>query len=66
MNDYACCLLQAVITRGGRFLEAPVFGNKQLAKNGQLVIMAAGDKTLYDDCNSCFQAMSRNMFFLGK
>ena len=28
--------------------------------------MAAGDRTLYDDCSSCFQAMSRNMFHLGE
>lgn len=57
---------EAVITRGGRFLEAPVIGSKQLAKDGQLVVIAAGDKTLYDDCQSCLQAMARHMFYIGE
>jgi 3-hydroxyisobutyrate dehydrogenase-like beta-hydroxyacid dehydrogenase len=57
---------EAIITRGGRFLEAPVVGSKQLAKDGQLVVLAAGDKSLYDDCHSCFQAMGRHMFYLGE
>jgi len=54
------------VTRGGRFLEAPVIGSKQLAKDGQLVVIAAGDKSLYDDCQSCLQAMARHMFYLGE
>ena len=58
-------LLQAVVTRGGRFLEAPVIGSKQLAKDGQLVVVVAGDKSLYDDCQSCLQAMARHIFYLG-
>jgi len=59
------CVFQAVVTRGGRFLEAPVIGSKQLAKDGQLVVIAAGDRTLYDDCQSCLQAMARHMFYIG-
>ena len=58
--------VQAITARGGRFLEAPVIGSKELAKDGQLVILAAGDKTLYEDCFSCFQAMGRKMFHVGK
>jgi 3-hydroxyisobutyrate dehydrogenase-like beta-hydroxyacid dehydrogenase len=30
-----------------------------------LVILAAGDRTLFDDCQSCFQAMGKHSFFLG-
>jgi len=59
-------VFQAVVTRGGRFLEAPVIGSKQLAKDGQLVVITAGDKSLYDDCQSCLQAMARHMFYLGR
>lgn len=59
-------MFQAVITRGGRFLEVPVIGSKQLAKDGQLVVIAAGDRTLYDDCQSCLQAMARHMFYIGQ
>lgn len=54
------------MTRGGRFLEVPVIGSKQLAKEGQLVVIAAGDKTLYEDCQSCLQAMARHVFYLGQ
>jgi len=54
------------MTRGGRFLEAPVIGSKQLAKDGQLVVIASGDKSLYDDCQSCLQAMARHIFYLGE
>lgn len=57
---------EAITARGGRFLEAPVIGNKHLAKTGQLVILAAGDQTLYEDCDSCFRAMGRHIFHLGE
>jgi len=58
--------IQAVTTRGGRFLEAPVIGSRQPAMNGQLLILAAGDRTLFDDCYSCLEAMGRQTFFLGR
>ena len=36
--------LQAVKGKGGSFLEAPVSGSKKPAEDGQLVILAAGEK----------------------
>jgi len=51
--------------RGGRFLEAPVSGSRKSAENGQVVILAAGDRSLYMDGYSCFEAMGRKTFFLG-
>lgn len=57
--------LQVIVSRGGRFLEAPVSGNQQLSNDGMLVILAAGDRGLYEDCSSCFQAMGKTSFFLG-
>lgn len=57
---------EAIIARGGRYLEAPPIGNgKKAADDGELTIVAAGDKTLYEDCASCFQAMGKQTFFLG-
>ena len=56
---------QAVTARGGRFLEAPVIGSKQPAACGNLLILAAGDRSLYDDCYSCFEAMGKRTFYLG-
>lgn len=51
--------------RGGRYLEAPVNGSKKEAEQGNLVILAAGDRSLYMDCYSCFEAIGKKMFFLG-
>ncbi|XP_062482723.1 cytokine-like nuclear factor N-PAC isoform X12 [Pezoporus occidentalis] len=59
-------LSQVIVSRGGRFLEAPVSGNQQLSNDGMLVILAAGDRGLYEDCSSCFQAMGKTSFFLGE
>lgn len=58
--------LQAVIARGGRFLEAPVIGSKTPAQNGELVILSAGDISLHEDCFSCFQAIGKKTLYLGK
>jgi hypothetical protein len=40
-------------------------GSKTQAEEGTLIILAAGDRTLFDDCQSCFKAMSKNSFYLG-
>uniref|UniRef100_UPI00358E6849 cytokine-like nuclear factor N-PAC n=1 Tax=Myxine glutinosa TaxID=7769 RepID=UPI00358E6849 len=57
---------QVIISRGGRYLEAPASGNKHLSEEGLLILLAAGDRTLYDDCISCFQAVSKRSFYLGE
>lgn len=58
--------MQAITGKGGRYLEAQVQGSKIEAEEGTLVILAAGDRSLFDDCQSCFEAMGKNSFFLGK
>lgn len=65
MNSYSVFECQVITSRGGRFLEAPVAGSQQLSNDGMLVILAAGDRTVYEDCSSCFQAMGKTSFFLG-
>lgn len=40
-------------------------GSQQLSNDGMLVILSAGDRTVYEDCSSCFQAMGKTSFFLG-
>ncbi|XP_070553163.1 uncharacterized protein [Ptychodera flava] len=57
---------EAVTTRGGRYLEAPVLGSKKQAMDGTLMILSAGDKTLFEDCESCFSAMSKKYIYLGE
>lgn len=39
---------EAVMKKGGVFLEAPVSGSKAPAANGQLIFLCAGSKTLFD------------------
>lgn len=57
---------EAIIARGGRFVEAPVItSGKQQAEEGNLTVIASGDKSLFDDCHSCFQAISEHAFYLG-
>ena len=65
--DVETCLevAEAVTSRGGRFLEAPLCGSKQAAKRGCLTVLASGDKSLYDDCQSCFNAISKKAFYFG-
>ena len=38
--------MQGVASKGGRFLEAPVSGSKKPAEDGQLIILAAGEKVI--------------------
>lgn len=56
---------QAVTSRGGRFLEAPVSGTKKPAEDGQLIIMAAGHRDLFDDAEPAFSAMGKMAVYLG-
>lgn len=57
---------EAIIARGGRYVEASMIGNgKQQAEEGNLILVLAGDKSLFDDCKSTFQAISSHAFYLG-
>ncbi|KAK0041652.1 oxidoreductase GLYR1 [Biomphalaria pfeifferi] len=55
----------AIMARGGAFLEAPVCGSRVPALEGQLLILSSGDRKLFDDCYSCFEAMGKKSFYLG-
>ena len=57
---------EAILARGGRYLEAPLIGSGKIqAEEGNLTLIVAGDKSLFDECNSCFQAISKHAFYLG-
>ncbi|XP_060806437.1 cytokine-like nuclear factor N-PAC isoform X2 [Amyelois transitella] len=58
-------IVEAISGKGGRYLEAQIQGSKIQAEEGTLIILAAGDRSLFDDCQSCFKAMSKNSFYLG-
>lgn len=59
-------IADAINTKGGRYLEAQIQGSKTQAEEGTLIILAAGDKSLFDDCQSCFTAMGKHSFYLGE
>lgn len=50
---------------GMNYLEAQIHGTKAQAEEGKLIILAAGNKELFDSCQTCFEAMGRNSFFVG-
>lgn len=54
------------MSRGGRYLETMIQGSKKQAEEGNLICLAAGDRSLFDDCESAFDAIATNSFFLGK
>jgi len=56
----------AITAKGGIFLEAPVSGSKGPALQGQLVMLAAGDKALCEEAKPCFEVMGKRTFFLGE
>ncbi|XP_031479776.1 glyoxylate/succinic semialdehyde reductase 1 [Nymphaea colorata] len=57
---------EAITKKGGLFLEAPVSGSKKPAEDGQLIILAAGEKALYDEIFPAFEVMGKRSFFLGQ
>lgn len=59
-------IADAVTSAGGRFLEAPVSGSKGPAIAGQLVILAAGDESLYEEAAPLFDVMGKKRLHLGE
>jgi len=65
-SDTSQDIAEAISLKGGRYLEAQIQGSKTQAQEGTLVLLVAGDRSLFDDCQSCFQAMGKNSFYLGE
>lgn len=61
----SACISVVVVARGARFLEAPVSGSRQPAEQGALVILAAGDKSLFHDAAPALNLMGKKCFYLG-
>lgn len=59
-------IAQAIIAKGGKFLEAPVSGSKKPAIDGVLIILAAGDEDVFKACEAAFSVMGKKSFFLGE
>lgn len=65
-DDTSKAVAAAVVAAGGRFLEAPVSGTKKPAEDGTLIILAAGDRSLYDEVLPAFEVMGKMSPFLGE
>uniref|UniRef100_A0A1J3FYA7 Glyoxylate/succinic semialdehyde reductase 1 n=1 Tax=Noccaea caerulescens TaxID=107243 RepID=A0A1J3FYA7_NOCCA len=57
---------EAITGKGGRFVEGPVSGSKKPAEDGQLIILAAGDKALFEESIPAFDVLGKKSFFLGQ
>ncbi|XP_021762739.1 glyoxylate/succinic semialdehyde reductase 1-like [Chenopodium quinoa] len=64
--DTSIKISEGIISKGGRFLEGPVSGSKKPAEDGQLIILAAGEKGLYDEAIPIFDVLGKKSFFLGQ
>jgi len=47
-------------------LEIPVMGGPNVAIHGQLVLMASGDRDVFDKYKEVFDTIANKTFFLGK
>ncbi len=65
-DETARAIAQAVTEHGGRFLEAPVSGTKKPAEDGTLIILAAGDRSLYDEAAPLFDKLGKLRLYLGE
>jgi len=59
-------IADGISSKGGRYLEAQIQGSKNQAEEGKLIILAAGERSLFEECQTCFEAMGKNSFYLGE
>ena len=57
-------IAEAISLKGGRYLEAQIQGSKSQAQDGTLVILVAGDRILFDDCQVivCVENIEEEIF----
>ncbi|KAF8785510.1 putative oxidoreductase GLYR1 like protein [Argiope bruennichi] len=57
-------IAEAITLKGGRYLEATINGTMEMAEDGTLLILSAGDQELFRNCESYFSTFSRNAHYL--
>ncbi len=55
-----------LVEEGINSLEIPVMGGPNVAIDGKLVLMASGDKDIFDNYKEVFNTIANKTFFLGK
>jgi len=63
--NYHYLLLKSIKSQGGRYLEAMIQGSKLEAEQGTLIIIAAGDRSLYLECQPIFNRIAKKSYYLG-
>lgn len=58
-------IAEGIAQSNGRYLEVQIHGTRQEAEDGMLIILAGGDRTVFEECHSCFKTIAKNTFFLG-
>ena len=58
-------LYEAGRRKGLFVLDAPVSGTTAVAEQGQLIIFAGGDETVYDRCKTIFGVLGKSAFYMG-
>ncbi len=61
----ALAIEEQVTRRGGAFLEAPVSGSRKPAEEGSLIILAAGNRDLYDRSLPALERLGKKIMHLG-
>lgn len=65
-HETSADIADGITGRGGMYLEAQIQGSKKRAEEGALCILTAGDRDLFNECETCFSAIGENSFFLGE
>jgi 3-hydroxyisobutyrate dehydrogenase len=58
-------IAERVVSLGGDYLEAPVLGSLPEAREGALILMAGGDRDLFERCRPLLRDLSRNPQWIG-
>ncbi|KAH7641609.1 nucleosome-destabilizing factor [Dermatophagoides farinae] len=55
-------------SKGGRYLEAPLLLSSlpEQIEQGEMMALVAGNRSLFDDCSSCFETFSSHVYFLSE
>ena len=59
-------LAEAVMEKGGEFIDAPVIGSVKPASEGTLTILAAGKKEVVDKVKPILETMGKKIWYIGE
>ncbi|MCK9907460.1 NAD(P)-binding domain-containing protein, partial [Frankia sp. Cpl3] len=59
-------VFEAIKTKGGSYMDAPISGGPMGAEAGTLAIMCGGEKADYQRALPVFEAMGKHIFHIGE